>query len=367
MAKGSKIILEENGVLTQEALLAYAEGRLPAADVAQFEKLLQADPFSQDALEGMKLTADKARMRTAVAGINDRLRERTNFKTHKTKSFQIHWSNYAYAAAVFGVLIGLGVVLVNFLNNRNSQTTQTAQVDQPVEEKIDSVIAAPAAAVVQDSAVKSFTLSGAADTQTALSVIKNQPASPIMADQAKDETKPEPIAQRLSEVSKKKDQATAPAAGSAAAPPAAVMSAPVQEKEQREEKVKMSRAESAADDKQAAPKTDLQEAKELFDAGEFDQALKKYNKVLDEQPGNADALYFGGICNYIKGENKKAEKSFDKLMTTNAYADGAKWYKANLLIRKGKNEQAKTLLRELSNTNGSYKDRAIRKFEEINK
>ena len=40
MAKPKQIILTEEGVITQEALLAYAEGRLGAAESAQLEKLL---------------------------------------------------------------------------------------------------------------------------------------------------------------------------------------------------------------------------------------------------------------------------------------------------------------------------------------
>ena len=39
MAKPNKIVITEEGVLSNEALLAYAQGRLSAAETAQVEKI----------------------------------------------------------------------------------------------------------------------------------------------------------------------------------------------------------------------------------------------------------------------------------------------------------------------------------------
>ena len=90
------------------------------------------------------------------------------------------------------------------------------------------------------------------------------------------------------------------------------------------------------------------------------------NEILKQQPNNIDALYWGGISDYINGNTKKSEKNFDKLLKDGTkYVEGSKWYKANILLKKGKKEEAKKLLDELSNTSGSYKERAVKKKAEM--
>jgi len=44
--------------------------------------------------------------------------------------------------------------------------------------------------------------------------------------------------------------------------------------------------------------------------------------------------------------------------------DGSKWYKANILLKQGKKEEAKKLFQQLSETSGSYKERAQKKLAE---
>jgi len=111
----------------------------------------------------------------------------------------------------------------------------------------------------------------------------------------------------------------------------------------------------------------LEDAMTLFNAGDYKKAAGKFDEELKVHPDNADALYFGGVSNYIAGDNGKAEKNFEKLIKKGIYADGSKWYKANVLIRKGKKEEAKNIIRELTNSSGSYKERAIKKYEELMK
>jgi hypothetical protein len=61
------------------------------------------------------------------------------------------------------------------------------------------------------------------------------------------------------------------------------------------------------------------------------------------------------------------EANFDKLAKTGMYPEGAKWYKANILIKKGRKEEAKPLLRDLINSNSSFKDRAVKQYEDLYK
>lgn len=367
MAKGGKIILTENGLLTHDALLAYAEGRLSADELAQVESLLQADPFSREALEGIKAAAQPTQLRLAVVRVNEQLRERTQFKVHKGGGLQIHWANYAYAAAVFGVLIGLGVVLVNYMNNRSQQMAMQAE-EQPVLIDTTSPQQEPAATAVADSAV----LTKLADTAVALpTTTEKNPitATAMVPDAVRDEQAPAPLAKRLSESSGRQKVEAAPVANNQAA---GATANEVSDKQAVPAAAPAKVAKEMAEMKevtveQSAEKTASQQAKELFDAGEFEQASKKYEQILDKDPANAEAAYYGGIANYIKGENKKAEKAFDKLIDKNQYPEGSKWYKANLLLRKGKKDQAKKLLQELAQSGSSYRDRAQKKLEELNK
>jgi tetratricopeptide (TPR) repeat protein len=110
----------------------------------------------------------------------------------------------------------------------------------------------------------------------------------------------------------------------------------------------------------------LDDAMKNFDNGEYKKSAEQFDEILKAQPENADALYFGGISDYINGNGKRAEKSFDKLMKKGTkFLDGSKWYKANILLSKGKKEEARKLLDELSVTGGSYKERAIKKRAEM--
>jgi tetratricopeptide (TPR) repeat protein len=125
-------------------------------------------------------------------------------------------------------------------------------------------------------------------------------------------------------------------------------------------------AESAKESDQKKS-VNLEEAMTLFNSGEFKKAASKFDEELKVHPENAEALYFGGVSNYISGENNNAQQKFEKLIKKGVYTDGAKWYKANVLLRKGNKEEAKQIIRELTNTTGSYKERAIKKYDELSK
>ncbi|CAK9856415.1 unnamed protein product [Sphagnum jensenii] len=71
-------------------------------------------------------------------------------------------------------------------------------------------------------------------------------------------------------------------------------------------------------------------------------------------------MYFGGVCYFINGTGDLGESNFDKLIKTGAFADGAKWYKAVILIRKGKKDDAKALLKNLFSYDNYFKDRALK-------
>jgi predicted Zn-dependent protease len=110
----------------------------------------------------------------------------------------------------------------------------------------------------------------------------------------------------------------------------------------------------------------LDGAMQSFYAGDYKTASGAFDAVLKSEPDNPQALYFGGISDYIDGETAKSEASFDKILKKGTiFIDGAKWYKANILLKKGERDQAKALLQDLSNSNGSYKERAVKKLADL--
>lgn len=127
--KTDKIILAEHGVVREEALLAYLNNELGAEDVQQLEKLLANDPFAQEALEGLKQTT-RATATAAVVNINRRVRERTG--TKEGTGAKMHWTAYAWAAAVLGLLVGIGFIMITFMGNK---TDGTIAMNEPTQRK----------------------------------------------------------------------------------------------------------------------------------------------------------------------------------------------------------------------------------------
>lgn len=328
MAKPKNIPLTEDGVITQEALLAYAQGRLSDAERVQIDNLLRDDPFAQDALEGMKSSPAPAEISTVVISLNTQLREKTGVRERKKKGIDIHWANYAYAAVVLGVLVSVGYVMIHVLSNNAREEAMNKPVAQAQESK------------------------------------------PILEEKKKEE----PKIDSTNLVSTESDSASRKAGYvNAETPPSAIDEArPSADKEIKKTEASILPIADKSSPVTATPVgsqtgAQLNTAKTIFESGDYVGAEKKYNEILASQPNNADALYFGGICAYLNGSRGSGEANFDKLASSSLYSDGTKWYKANILIKKGKKEDAKQLLRDLVNTNSIFKDRAVKLYEDLYK
>lgn len=404
--------LTEQNALTREAMLAYVAGTLSAEDKQQFEELLKEDPFAQDALEGLQSTAQLTAA-TAIAGINKKVRERTGLQQKKT--IQLHWTSYAWAAVLLGLLIGIGFVMVNMLGNNNEQMA----MDKPSTERAEEVL------FEQKTAQQTLV---AADTQPATdslsvslrqseNISANSYSTESGIDKNLEPTKPATTTSEIANAARKENLAAAKTITGASATPA-VSSAGIQPQpvsitpaengkgksggmrfaddgkentaaETKAEKKTSNKISESKEDKAASepmPSTQkvirgsiiereetdqkrvvtIDGAMKNFNSGNYKQSSDDFDAILREQPQNADALYFGGISDYINGNAKKSEKNFDKLLKDGSkFQEGSKWYKANILLRKGKKEEAKKLLDELAGTGGSYKERAIKKKAEL--
>ena len=307
MTKPKNTGLIEDGVITEEALLAYAEGKLSPVEQAEMERLLRDDPFAQEALEGMRKSSKPSEIHHALTSINSQLREKTGIRERNKKGIQIHWANYAYAALVLGVLVGVAFVMIHIFSNKQKEQMAKATDSVPViEEKKKEEPKVDSARLIAEAALKD-SLAHKADS----------------------------IAAIATQNSSQGDQKTA---------------APT-----------IDNTGSSNGDVSAQ----LAVAKAFFDANGYGNAEKKYDDILAKQPDNIEALYFGGICNYINGTKALGEANFDRLMKGGVYMDGAKWYKALILIRNGKKDQAKPILKDLTITGGYFKDRATKQYQDL--
>ena len=334
MAKPKHIDLTEDGVITQEALLAYAEGKLSDAERAQVDKLIKDDPFAQDALEGLSSSPNRSDIKTAVTTLNTQLRDKTGVRERKKKGIDIHWANYAYAAVVLGVLIGVGYVMINVLSSEHREEAMNKTVPKAQES-----VPVPAEKMKEEPK---------ADTTKQIAALSHQDSLDIAT-------------KNIALDKDKEDKTTNEVANSGAVAmndqkPAAAKSASAPAEEERKSKSDID-----------AIAAQLGVARTFFGSGDYVNAEKEYNKVLAMQADNSDALYFGGICAFYNGSKGLGEANFDKLAKTNQYTEGTKWYKASILIKKGKKDEAKPLLRDLINSNSYFKERAVKQYEELYK
>lgn len=425
--KTEKMKLSENGVILEEALLAYANNELTAEQKQEMDKLLLDDPFAQDALEGLQ-QSNKAKAASVVLSINKKVREKAGIREAKT--LKIHWSAYAWAAVVFGLLIGVGFVMVNYMGKQqNSIAMNEKAKDEGVnllEQKQETVTPSVSAVPFTNSDTTAGTYTGTAQDDNssadADALYKKDGGAETKNTNGLAATSAQPVTTTSGTLSPSPvymnstiladDKGTAPAKPVAKtntglkiyADSASSISynwtdskaAESRKRAAKEPKV-LARDENpsgytigtqdnvynsnpqgtsytitqrgAIEEKTEADKVriiTMDDAMKTFNSGDYKTSSEQFSEILKQQPGNADALYFGGISDYINGNTKRSEKNFDKLLKDGTkFTEGSKWYKANILLKKGKRDEAKKILDELANSGGSYRERAIKKKAEM--
>lgn len=421
----------KGGVISEEAMLAYLNNTLSAEEKQQFEKLLAEDPFAQDALEGLQAAQSKTAVTASIAKVRHKVRERSGIA--EKKIIRIHWTNYAWAAALMGLLIGIGFLMVNYMGKNEGQLAQnkpaTSQDGKPIfdEAPVEQKLEPAGGVTASDSG--SLGLSGgtytvsvtdangavATEQQSGAGKMLEQPAqnpvmaAPPVADVSIKSLRSDsavfyansPASGMNSTLSADRNDGVTNGAGStyawtpgtnneasnAKSDQNVIVSGSKTEKDaglKKNFKAKVPQYDetvTAYDDvkgkvsaenleeiktKESAKETTMDDAMKSFNSGDYKKAAEQFDVLLKKEPENPDALYFGGISDYVNGKANKSEKNFDKLLNDGKrYQDGSKWYKANILLKKGKTEEAKKLLEELSNATTSYKERAVKKLEEL--
>lgn len=383
-------------------MLAYLQQSLTAEEIQQFEKLLKEDPFAQEALEGLQAAQNVPAVTKSIASVKKNVREKTGAKEGKV--IQLHWANYAWAAVVFGLLIGIGFLMVNYMGNKTTAIAQNQEKTLDTETKLlEGESAAPqfesagtdsaeqqppTTGIVTDSVstpTGTYTLQTEGESKDNFALSKKPEAdaeyrSKVVGGQVPDQKAEEQKAIAAVPATNNKVVTKSVAAENTSV---ADDEENLKGNEQRnletvvvtsskykaESKKDKNAGTSTTSDVNAAAKSkeaDVTEAMKNFNAGNYEQSGQQFSTVLKKEPNNAEALYFGGISDYINNTNAKGEKNFDKLLKSGSrYAEGSKWYKANILIQKGKTTEAKKLLNDLANSNSSYKERAVKKLAEM--
>jgi tetratricopeptide (TPR) repeat protein len=352
MAKQRNIGLTQNGLLTEEAVRCYMEGSLSEEQRKEFEAILANDSFAQDAIEGMKASTTLSQGFSSVEEIKTNIRNRTGLAKANTKSLQVHWSVFAYAAALVAIVVGVGVI---FMFYQQQPKTELAMVETVNQDSIDAALMA--SKTVSDSTLAPLEVVSDSIGVTTVAVAENATTAPGSMSM-------EPVVDKSSRAEMSDENISG-----------AVAAAPVQvgykddiatlNKAKAADVSTASAKKAVAEEKEAIPQTDIAQGMSLFTSGDYKNAETKFNEVLAKSPDNADAAYFGGVSTYINGNTAKAEQQFDKLLKKGVYVEGSKWYKANILLKKGKTAEAKELLQSLTKTTGVYHDRAVKKLEAL--
>lgn len=409
--KTNKELLDE-GVISEAAMLAYLHNTLSADEKQQFEKLLAGDPFAQDALEGLQAAQNAQAATASIARVKSKVRERTG--AGEVKVVKLHWTNYAWAAAIFAILIGIGFLMVGYMGKKadgiamnNTSESKGADSQTQLFESADKNQPAVTETVVGVTDTGTFSLHINEPVADKNADMKPLGGSAVAENEVKEDLKfAAPVANAEKQLQQQTEQKnigfvnTSPAAGMnstitannglGAAPagkksetpafkPAGNVNDEADDLERRKDKEVKAPARGdeektleevvvASNRKEKAKETgtSIEDARNSFNSGDYKKAGDQFDVVLKNEPGNPDALYFGGISDYINGKTNKSEKNFDKLLQDGKrYQEGSKWYKANILLKKGKKEEARKLLNELANSTGSYKERAVQKLEEV--
>ena len=363
----------EQGFINEAAMLAYLNNELTAEEKQQFEKLLQEDPFAQEALEGLQSSQNNTVVTQTIFSINQKVYERTGAKDKKI--FQLHWTNFAWAAALLVLLIGIGAVMITYIGKKDSRIALAKEQSNKAEDtglfQTQKREMKPAVQVLVLTDTPQKTLPSIApaianqekmvNTTTSETADRKGKATTVSIDKSN---------VSASDISKKPETFTPKKETTKVTTPLPAKNEPVKKEQlnsvaapSTQKIMQGSAAENATTTKVAV--ASMADAMKNFNSGNYKESGEQFTAILQQQPNSAEALYFGGISDYINGNSDKSEKSFDKLLKGgNKYVDGSKWYKANILLQKGKRDEAKKLFVELSQSNGSYKDRAIKKIAE---
>ena len=128
--------------ISQDMIIQYYEGKLSPKDMHRVEKYLSEDEFTEEAMEGLSMMNNKAKLSPTIIEINKKINEKT--KAKKSKLIVLHPSvKYAIAATIL-LIICISFFFNVFLkgleqnevaeNKSNEQKTEEPAITESVNE-----------------------------------------------------------------------------------------------------------------------------------------------------------------------------------------------------------------------------------------
>ena len=110
-----KIKTAENGIISAEAIRAYSENKLSDEERNEVEQLIATDPFTADAVDGIRNTENTTDAFLAIEKVSNHLRERSGISkktaNELTNTIQVDGRVFVYAAVVITIIVAIGAII----------------------------------------------------------------------------------------------------------------------------------------------------------------------------------------------------------------------------------------------------------------
>ena len=109
----------------------------------------------------------------------------------------------------------------------------------------------------------------------------------------------------------------------------------------------VSAAGSSSSSTRSTEPSEYDQAVELVNAGDYGRALRMLERVVEKEPGNADAWNYIGYSHRNMKQLDKALEAYNKALALNPKHKGAREYLGELYLMKGDVAKAEEQLKEL--------------------
>lgn len=108
--------------------------------------------------------------------------------------------------------------------------------------------------------------------------------------------------------------------------------------------------------------------KKAYDENDYETSQEKFSQAKDLDPDNIESHFYLGLSQLESNNAKEAIKSLNKVIkaSPNDYSEAAIWYAALANIKLNKRGKAKSLLQNLVDGDGEYKQQAIDLLDSFN-
>lgn len=104
-----------------------------------------------------------------------------------------------------------------------------------------------------------------------------------------------------------------------------------------------------------------------YNKSEFTKAIKHFNNSLIQNNKISGSYYYIAMSYFNQNQTLNAIKYFDKTIDIDLdFKDNALWYKSLALLNSGKKIEAEVILTQISMSNSTYKNVAIKKLATLN-